>query len=205
MNGLAAKGGSDQGAMRMAEDVSFCLFRCGSLALAVHVADVAEIVEIDSLVRISFCPPRVVGLCPYHRQVVPVVAFRSSGSGGDSRPSEKRAHGADARSAVLILETEQGLWGITIDRDGTLISDDRPARHQNTEHETGVVTVGLIRHGEVDYALLDAGSTWSVLRDSVARWYGQFSGGRSSSRCFDSPASRLLDPAVTSRSAEPAT
>ena len=189
----------------MAEDVSFCLFRCGSLALAVPVADVTEIVEIDSLVRISFCPPPVAGLCPYLRQVVPVVAFGSSGAGVAARPSAKRAQGADSRIAVLILETEQGLWGIKIDRDGTLITDDRPGRQQPKHHETGVVTIGLIRHGEVDHALLDAGSTWSVLRESVVRWYGQFSDARSSSRCFDSSDLRILEPAVTRGSAEPGT
>ena len=38
-----------------------------SLPFGVPVAVLAEIVEVDALVRISLCPDRVVGLCPYHR------------------------------------------------------------------------------------------------------------------------------------------
>ena len=53
---------------------------------AAGLRDVAEILEVDALVRMSLCPPWIVGLCPYHREVVPVVSLtcapwvRSSGS-----------------------------------------------------------------------------------------------------------------------------
>ena len=59
----------------MAADGSFCLFHCESLPFAVAVANVAEIAEVDALVCIGLCPPRIAGLCPYHRQVVPVVTL----------------------------------------------------------------------------------------------------------------------------------
>jgi purine-binding chemotaxis protein CheW len=187
----------------MAEDISYCLFRCGALPLALPVADVAEIVEVDSLVRISFCPPRVAGLCPHHRQVVPVVALGPTGLVANPTSAEKPVPSTQSRSAVLVLQTEQGLWGIKIDREGTVISSDRPARHEPKKDVAGVVTVGLIRHGELDHALLDAGLTWNALRESVSRWYSRFSDPASSSGCLDSHPSVVLDPAVARGSAEP--
>ncbi len=137
---------------------SFCLFRCGTLALAVAVEDVAEIVETDSIVRISGCPPRIAGLCPYHRQVVPVVSL-------EPRPAGHRECGA-----VLILRTSHGPWGIRIDRDGTVISSARPSRHEPTEGG-GFVSIGTIREGTADFALLDPGATWRALRDVIVNWY----------------------------------
>ena len=58
----------------MAALPSFCLVRCDSRPLAVAVENVAQVLEIDALVKLSLCPPAIAGLCPYHRQVVPVAS-----------------------------------------------------------------------------------------------------------------------------------
>ncbi len=170
----------------MAEHVSCCLFWSGSLPLAVAVEEVAEIVEIDALVRVSFCPPRIAGLCPYHRQVVPVVVFGPARGVANAAAPKKSKASAGPWDAVLIMQTEQGLWGIKIDREGTVITSERPARHEAKHEQSGVVAVGLIHHGEVDYALLDAEATWRSLREAVLGWYGELGAGAVQSRFPDS-------------------
>jgi len=155
----------------MAAEASFCLFMSGSLPLGVPVADLAEIVEVDALVRISLCPDRIVGLCPYHRQVVPVVTLGARGSRPEALTAESRIKGKLARDAVLILQTDHGLWGVLIDREGTVITTERPVACEPRMLHDGVVTVGMIHHGKDDYAVLDAESTWRGLREGVTNWF----------------------------------
>jgi chemotaxis signal transduction protein len=171
----------------MVDDPSFCLFHCESLPFAVAIEDVAEIVEMDVLVRISLCPPRIAGLCPYHRQVVPVVALGKDSCRTEPPTPEKRISGKGSRKAVLILQTDEGIWGIHIDRNGTVITPVRPSRHEPRSGEDGIVTVGLIPHGEADHALLDAGSTWRGLRELVVNWYARINESAASTRLI-SPA-----------------
>jgi purine-binding chemotaxis protein CheW len=187
----------------MAEDLSFCLFRRNALALAVAIKDVAEIVEIDALVRISFCPPRIAGLCPYHRQVDPVVLLGPARLNSQAAP-EKRNPGAGSRDTVLIMQTEQGLWGIKIDREGTVITAERPARHEPKHEHSGVVAVGLVHHGELDHTLLDAEATWCDLRETVVGWYGRLRTGTSLSQFADAGSKQFLKP-VESAGAVPRT
>ncbi len=158
----------------MAADGSFCLFRCGSLPFAVAVANVAEIAEVDALVRIGLCPPRIAGLCPYHRQVVPVVTLRPDPSRSATPTAEPRNSGKSAREVVLIVETAQGLWGILIDPEGTSITTQRPSRHEPRDEGDGVVTAGRIDHQGVVHSLLDVESTWRGLRALVVNWYALF-------------------------------
>lgn len=148
----------------MAEDESFCLFHCDSLPMAVAVAHVAEIAEVDALVRISLCPPRVAGLCPYHRQVVPVVALGKSPFRADLPMIDQRNAGKSTKEIVLIMQTSQGLWGILIDREGTFLTTQRPSRHEPRDEGDGIVSEGRIDHGGKTYALLEAESTWRGLR-----------------------------------------
>ncbi len=179
----------------MAIDPAFCLFRCATKPLAVAVGDVAEIVEIDSLVRISLCPPGIMGLCPYHREVVPVVVLGRGRSRSDPATAEKcMANGS--LDTVLIMETEEGLWGVKIDRDGTVITSARLSRHEPKDGEDGVVTVGYIRHGETDHALVDARATWRGLRDMVVRWYARINESASTLPPVDSHGAKL-SPAIT--------
>ena len=129
----------------MAADGSFCLFHCESLPFAVAVANVAEIAEVDALVRIGLCPPRIAGLCPYHRQVVPVVTLGQDPSRTAPPTAEQRNSGKAAREVVLIVQTGQGMWGILIDREGTSITTQRPSRHEPKDEGDGVVTAGADR------------------------------------------------------------
>jgi CheW-like domain len=152
---------------------SFCLVRCDSRPLAVAVDNVAEVLELDSLVRISLCPPQIAGLCAYHRQVVPVAAPPGDPSTLMQESPETRPSGKACRESVLILQTDQGFWGLKIDPGGTTIVAARPSRHEPVEESDGTVTVGLIRHGGTDHALLDAAATWRGLREIVVNWYVQ--------------------------------
>ena len=155
----------------MADLPSFCLVSCQTKPLAVAVENVAEVLELDSFVRISLCPPAIAGLCPYHGQVVPVAAL----SGDLAPPTEKvpqsRGSGKAVRESVLILQTEQGLWGLRVDRGGTIVIAARPSRHEPVMDADGSVTVGLIRHAGSDHALLDAAATWRALREMVVHGY----------------------------------
>ncbi len=158
----------------MAADGSFCLFHCDSLPLAVAVANVAEIAEVDALVRISLCPPRVAGLCPYHRQVVPVVTLAQSPSQAAPSTTDQRGSGVGTRQVVLIVQTGQGLWGILIDRENTMLTTERPSRHQPRDEGDGIVSEGRIEHQGVTHILLNAESTWNALRALVVNWYATF-------------------------------
>lgn len=155
----------------MSAEASFCLFRSDCLPFGVPVSDLAEVVEVDALVRISLCPDRVVGLCPYHRQVVPVVTLGARGGRSEALPADSRTKGKAPREAVLILQTDNGLWGVLIDREGTVITSERPNTCEPRVLHDGIVTVGSIHHGTEDYALLDAESTWRGLREGVINWF----------------------------------
>jgi len=155
----------------MAADGSFCLFHCGSLPFALAVANVAEIAEVDALVRIGLCPPRIAGLYPYHRQVVPVVTLGQDPSRGATPAAEQRTSGKAAREVVLIVQTRQGIWGILIDRGGTSLSTQRPSPHEPKDEGDGVVIAGRIDHQGVVHSLLDAEATWRGLRNMVVNWY----------------------------------
>ncbi len=152
---------------------SFCLVRCESRPLAVAVENVAQVLELDKLVRISLCPPQIAGLCPYHRQVVPVAVFPRDPAPTMLEVQQSRPSGKADGESVLILQTDQGVWGLKIDRGGTIITAARPSRHDPVKEADGSVTVGLIRHGGTDHALLDASATWRGLRELVVNRYVQ--------------------------------
>src|SRR5208282_2226127 len=140
----------------MAAEGSFCLFHCESLPFAVAVTNVAEIAEVDALVRIGLCPPRIAGLCPYHRQVVPVVTLGQDPSPSNTTNAEQRHSGKAAREVVLIVQTAQGMYGILIDREGTSITTQRPSRFEPKDEADGVVIEGRIDQQGVVHSLLDA-------------------------------------------------
>jgi purine-binding chemotaxis protein CheW len=182
----------------MAAEASFCLFMSDSLPLGVPVAVVAEIVEVDALVRISLCPDRIVGLCPYHRLVVPVVTLGAGGARSEASPAECKTKGKAAHEAVLILQTEHGLWGVLIDREGTVITTERPAACEPRILHDGIVTVGTIHHGNADHAMLDAEATWRGLREGVTNWFERINESAPPARFLASSSGpeTLPDPAV---------
>jgi hypothetical protein len=83
------------------------------------------------------------------------------------------------------MQTSEGLWGIRIDREGTVITAERPSRHEPKDDDSGIVTVGLIRQGELDHSLLDAPSTWRALRKMVLSWYDRLGEATSSAGFLD--------------------
>jgi chemotaxis signal transduction protein len=165
---------------------SFCLFDGDAGPMAVSVESVAAVLEEQPLVRLVWSPPHVVGLCPYRREVVPVISFGSieshrwveraseakcrPGAGALAHASHE-VRGDKTACAVLILRTEHDDWGLRIGHAGTLISrespDLRPARHD----EDGLVWIGSLRRGETRYTVFDAAATWRALRSAIARSY----------------------------------
>jgi chemotaxis signal transduction protein len=155
----------------MVVDAPFCLFERGSRAYAVALRDVAELVEVNSLVRMGLCPPWIVGLCPYHREVVPVIAFGAEKCRPGLDGTEPIESGKAAVETVLVMQTSQGAWGVAIDRDGTAISTERPTRHEARTADGGLVTTGALRQKDKEYQLIDAEATWHGLRRGVVSWY----------------------------------
>src|SRR5262245_10057281 len=119
----------------MPTDPPYCLFRCNAKPYGVAVEAVAEVVEVPTLVRISHCSTRIAGLCAFHREVVPVVSLSNEAHRVDRSAVEWRARGRLVTESLLILQTEQGLWGIRVDADGTLISAGRPSRYEPAQTE----------------------------------------------------------------------
>src|SRR5437763_14768894 len=114
----------------MVVDPPYCLFERGSRAYAVALRDVAELVEATALVRMGLCPPWILGLCPYHREVLPVIAFGAEKGSSGLAGADAIEGGKAAVQTVLVMETTQGAWGVAIDRDGTVITTERPSRHE---------------------------------------------------------------------------
>jgi chemotaxis signal transduction protein len=169
----------------MAADGSYCLFHCGSQPFAVALASVAEIAEVDALVRVGLCPPLITGLCPLHRQVVPVVSLGQDPSRTAPLVPEQSGSAKAPKEIVLIVQTGQGRWGILIDREGTSIRTQRPTRLEPKDEHDGVVIEGQIDHQGVVHALLDAESTWRGLRARVVHWYTHLDESSTSPRPTD--------------------
>ncbi len=144
---------------------AWCMFRIGTRAYAIGLEAVAEIIEAGGLVRLPLSPPCVLGLCTFRRDVVPVVRLveePADAPGGD-----------DARQTILILRTEQGTWGVKIERGGTVVVesplDDSVAL---TAEPAGLAFLGAIRREGVTYPAIDPERTWRRLREAVERGYG---------------------------------
>jgi chemotaxis signal transduction protein len=169
----------------MGRDPWFCLFRGDAGPMAVPAESVAEVLDVDRLVRLAWSPPQVAGLCPYHREVVPVVRLapppRRGGADPASRPdpavgAEPPGEAPDiddrVRRVILILKTGRGAWGIRSDAEGTIMSRGCPEHHPPRTRADGPVLVGTILHAGVCYGVLDTEATWHGLRAAIGRWYG---------------------------------
>jgi chemotaxis signal transduction protein len=166
---------------------AFCLFDSDAGPMAVSVESVAAVLETESLVPLVWSPPQVVGLCPFHREVVPVIALVPNGNGPDAdreseldprRPASavtsaaKESGDDDTRCIVLILRTENDAWGLRIDHSGTFIGRECPDLHPPRVNENGAVFIGDLVRAETRYTILDAEATWRGLRSTIVRWYG---------------------------------
>ncbi len=169
----------------MRQDQWFCLFRGDAGPMAVSAESVAEILESDGLVRLAWSPPQVVGLCPYRRDVVPIVRLapvpRRVGAGPSSQPelttlpvASGEEHHVDDRTRriLLILKSEHGAWGIQGDSVWTILSRECPEDQPPCTDENGPVLVGSIPHAGTRYGILDIEATWLGLRAAISRWYG---------------------------------
>jgi hypothetical protein len=176
---------SSKGGATMRQERWFCLFRGDAGPMAVPAESLAEVLERDRLVRLAWSPPQVAGLCPYHREVVPVVRLapspRSAEADASSQPDQ--AVGADPtaeidvddqpRRLLLILKTEQGAWGIQSDSEWTIMSRECPESHPPQQDGNGPVLVGTILHAGTRFGVLDTDATWHGLRSAISRWYGR--------------------------------
>lgn len=146
---------------------AWCLFRIESRPYAVGLEGVAAIVEAEGLVRLPLGAPRVLGLCTFHRDVVPVIALDPA-----TGPAPDRAR-SDPRPLVLILRTEPGTWGLRIDRGGTIVAE-APLEDPGTPRPAapgGPALIGAVRFGQATHAVLDPESTWRHLRDALQGWF----------------------------------
>jgi hypothetical protein len=127
----------------------------------------------------------VVGLCPYYRDVVPVVRLaplpRNVGADPSSEPDptagadtsgEKHDGDDQTRCILLILRTEHGVWGIQSDFVWTIMSRECPEYHPAHTDGNVPVLVGTLPHAGTRYGILDAEATWHGLRSAIGRWYG---------------------------------
>jgi purine-binding chemotaxis protein CheW len=156
--------------------------------MAVSVESVAEVLETETLVRLAWSPPQVVGLCSYRREVVPVVGLRPLPGGiGEALlrgPDQTAATdpageklGSDDRTGgvVLILRTDQGAWGIRVDSENTIMSRESPEYHSPRISANGPVLIGVVRRAGTCYGILDAEATGRGLRSAIGRWSGLMS------------------------------
>jgi chemotaxis signal transduction protein len=161
----------------------FCLFCADASPLAVSLESVSEVLDTDTLVQLPWSPPQVVGMCSYHREVVPVVTLgpprdevgEVALSGQDqtiamNTPGETVGDDGRARCVLLIFKTEHGAWGIRINSENTIISRESPDWHSPRTHANGPVLVGIVHLAGTDYQILDAEATWRALRSEVGRW-----------------------------------
>lgn len=163
-----------------------CLFRGDAGPMAVPAESVAEVLEIDRLVRLAWSPPQVAGLCPFHREVIPVVRLvaspRSIGVDPQGEPEESTLAGppdtaspdaAHARSILLILKGARGAWGIRSDSGWTIMSRECPEYHPPRPDGDGPVLVGSVLRAGIRYGVLDPEATWLGLRSAIGHWYGR--------------------------------
>jgi chemotaxis signal transduction protein len=172
----------------------FCLFRGDGGPMAVSVESVAEVLETDTLVRLAWSPPQVVGMCSYHREVVPVVVLgplprdvgddllkgQDQGVATDTA-GEKVGIEDRTRCVVLILRTEHGAWGIRVDSEHTIMSRESAEYHSPRMYANGPVLIGIVRLAGTCYGILDAEATWRGIRSAVGRWSGLISESNPSS------------------------
>lgn len=144
---------------------AWCLFRSRSQHFAVRVDCVSEIVPLDRLVRLPYGPPELLGLCSVRRDVIPVfdAGDSSATAGQDLQPV----------NSALILQAEQGAWGLGIHREGIVVDDPRTQDDESDSDEivAPIEPVDELRRGDTTYTVIHPEKVWIKLRASVERWY----------------------------------
>lgn len=140
----------------------WCLFRSDSRPFAVALEAVAEVVQADRLIRLAHCPPQILGLCTVRRDIVPVLSLNPGALGTEPETS----------IVVLVLRSDQGMWGIRIDREGTAVNDGvLNASAQGEPVSGGAEVVGSVQRGDLAHAVIDPDRTWRNVRALVEAWY----------------------------------
>ena len=139
----------------------WCLFQSGPRAYAIGLESVAEVVEVEKLVRLPQSPPRVVGLCTLRREVMPVIGL------GPGLRSDAGRH------TLLILRTGHGPWALEVSSEGTTVAEDSldGTPSDPDPDSPGTAFLGTIRRGETAYAVIDPEATWRGVRAEVETWY----------------------------------
>ena len=145
----------------------WCLFQSGTSAYAVRLETVAEVVEVERLVRVPLAPPRIVGLCTLRRDVIPVVELGESAL-------EPSADLFCTKTIVLMLRTTRGIWGVRVNAEGTMVTEENMDEFAASENPPGQPTgtrLATLRNGTVLYNVIDPETTWHDVRGSVESWY----------------------------------
>lgn len=150
----------------LARAQAWCLVRIDERPFAVALNAVAEIVEAEALVRLALCPPRVLGLCAYRRDLLPVIALFD-------RPTAPRPPGkGDERALILILHGAHGSWGIRIDRGGADVAEGTlEERGAIPDGDRGPIIIGSITRAGTTHAVIDTEATWRNVRHELDLWY----------------------------------
>jgi hypothetical protein len=172
----------------------FCLFHGDSGPMGVAVESVAEVLETDSPVRLAWSPPQLVGMCSYHREVIPVVVLSALSLGVDedflgnrdqvvatSSARENSGCAVRTRCVVLILKTEHGAWGLALDSENATVSRECPTYHAPRTYANGPVLIGVVERAGTYYRILDAAATWHGIRSAIGAWFVHISESNSSS------------------------
>lgn len=142
---------------------AWCLFRRGPRSYAVPVHCVAEIVPVERLSPIPLGPPCLLGLLALRRDVIPVVALDVESAGSTQDPGGMRA--------VLVVRNGRGPWGIQIDREGTIVTeevdDDRSSSPWSGRGRS------QIRRGETVFEILDLDRSWQEASAAIRACYGR--------------------------------
>ncbi len=148
-----------------------CLFSCQGRPFAVTLDAVAEVVELDRLVRVPLCPSQIVGFCALRRDIIPVVRLVNDD------PVNLDGLEVGSGFVALFLQVDQGVWAIRIDREGVVVLDDgRVHRLESAEQGETACLVGTVDRAGTTYNVIDPEATWRNLRNEIENWYGQVLG-----------------------------
>lgn len=132
---------------------ALCLFTRGLRGFGLPIESVEAVIEPETLTPMPISPPRLAGLCPHRRQVLPV--FRLDGSSAMA-----------GEWVVILVRSEQGPWGVQADRDGIAVVP-RPATGPADASTQAIGGVATVRHDGRSFDLIDPEACWSALRSEV--------------------------------------
>ena len=149
---------------------AWCLFQVRSRPHAVPLERVVEIVTVDHLARFPLGPRQLMGLFVLRRDVVPVLDLDPVPAGDPSY--------TEGKAVVLVLQTEHGMWGVRIDREGTLLVQGAPEPDEAADRgASSQGRRGRIANDGKHYVIIDPEASWSETRASVVAHYRPTSRG----------------------------